>query len=69
MKSLGLNTTSQNKVKFKIGLSYSKNSKNYHYGPQGRREGVKGVAVSRGPDLKKGPENYEYKRKTKTLGP
>ncbi len=31
---------------------------------QGRRGGVKGVTVSRGPDLKKGLENYENKRKT-----
>jgi hypothetical protein len=30
---------------------------------QGRREGVKGVTVSRGPGLKRGPENHENKRK------
>jgi hypothetical protein len=30
---------------------------------QGRREGVKGVTVSRGPDLKMGPKNHENKRK------
>jgi hypothetical protein len=30
---------------------------------QGRREGVKGVTVSRGPDLKRGPGNHENKRK------
>jgi hypothetical protein len=31
---------------------------------QGRREGVKGVTVSWGPDLIRGPENHENKRKT-----
>jgi hypothetical protein len=40
---------------------------------QGRREGVKGVTVSRGPDLKKGPGNHENKRKNRIysliLGP
>jgi hypothetical protein len=30
---------------------------------QARREGVKGVTVSRGPGRKRGPENYENKRK------
>ncbi len=30
---------------------------------QGRREGVKGVTVSRGPDLKRGAGNYKKKRK------
>jgi hypothetical protein len=30
---------------------------------QGRREGVKGVTVSRGPDLKRGPGNHENNRK------
>jgi hypothetical protein len=29
----------------------------------GRREGVKGVTVSRGPDPKRGPGNLENKRK------
>jgi hypothetical protein len=33
------------------------------YQKQGRREGVKGVTVSRGPDMKKGPKNHENKRK------
>ncbi len=33
-------------------------------GCQGRREGVKGVTVSRGPGLKRGPENNENLRKT-----
>jgi hypothetical protein len=31
---------------------------------QGHREGVKGVTVSWGPDLKRGPGNHENKRKT-----
>jgi hypothetical protein len=31
---------------------------------QGRREGVKGVTVSRGPDRKRGPGNHKNKRKT-----
>jgi hypothetical protein len=30
---------------------------------QGRREGVKGVTVSQGPDLKMGPGDLENKRK------
>jgi hypothetical protein len=30
---------------------------------QGRREGVKGVTVSRGPGLKRGPGNQKNKRK------
>jgi hypothetical protein len=30
---------------------------------QARREGVKGVTVSRGPGRKKGPGNHEVKRK------
>jgi hypothetical protein len=30
---------------------------------QGRREGVKGVTVSRGPGLKRGPGNHGNKRK------
>jgi hypothetical protein len=31
---------------------------------KGRREGVKGVTVSRGPVLKRGKGNHENKRKT-----
>ncbi len=31
---------------------------------QGRREGVKGMTVSRGPVLKRGPGDHEIKRKT-----
>jgi hypothetical protein len=31
---------------------------------QSRREGVKGVTVSRGPGLKKGPGDHKNKRKT-----
>jgi hypothetical protein len=30
---------------------------------QGSREGVKGVTVSRGPGMKKGPGDHENKRK------
>jgi hypothetical protein len=34
-----------------------------HTDTQGRREGVKGVTVSRGPGLKKGPEISKTKEK------
>jgi hypothetical protein len=44
-------------------MANKKKTKNLNILKQARREGVKGVTVSRGPDRKRGPGNHENKRK------